>query len=155
MSQKVGIYAGRKNSDGNIEECCVAGDKPDFILLGTFEHFEHKMIFVGRVITNWMDKNPTDSLLFRERSFWDQGGFAEDEHGKNVWDEVAKAFPSLKDEIESLYRFLESDSDEEHYNVCSEIQDEVRIFCLYEGSKIDLKEVKKGNGEKLDLEIFI
>ena len=155
MNQKVGFYAGRINEDGNVEECCFAGEKPEFILIGNFEIFENKKEFVGRVITNRCDKYPTDSLLFRGKSVWDQAGIAEDEKGVNLWDAVAKEFPNLLSEIESLYEYLESDSDEEHYNLSKEIPDEIRLFCLYEGGVINLTEVKKGNGENLNLEIFL
>lgn len=155
MNQKVGFYGGKINEDGNIEECCFKGDKPEFILLGTFEMHENKKEFVGRVITNWFDKSPTDSLLFRGKSFWDLGGIAEDDKGLNLWDYVKKEYPNLLSEIESLYEFLELDSDEEHFNLSKEIPDEIRLFCLYEGSIINLTEVKKGNGENLNLEIFI
>lgn len=152
MIQKVGFYAGRINEDGNVDECCFSGEKPEFILIGTFDN---KKEFAGRVITNWCDKYPTDSLLFRGKSVWDQAGIAEDENGENLWAEVAKDFPNLLSEIESLYEYLESDSDEEHYNLSQEISDEIRLFCLYEGNVINLTEVKKGNGENLNLEIFI
>jgi hypothetical protein len=152
MENKVGFYAGRINNDDNIEECCFSGDKADFILLGTFDS---KNEFVGRVITNWIDKTPTDSLLFKGQSYWDLGGIAENENGINLWDEVLKEFPNLLSKIESLYEFLEVDSDDEHFNLSKEIPDEIRLFCLFEGKIVNLANVKKGNGENLRLELFL
>ena len=152
MKNKVGFYAGRIDVDGNIEECCFAGDKADFILLGTFDA---KNEFVGRAITNWCDNNGTDSLLFKGESLWDQGGIVEDANGNNLWDEVSIDFPNLESSIEALYEYLESDSDENHYNLSKEIPDKVRLFCLYEGRMINLSKVKKSNGENLNLDFFL
>jgi len=152
---KVGFYAGKFNEDDNIEECCYPGEKPDFILLGTFKNFNGKKDFVGRVITNWCDNLPTDSLIYEGKSVFDQGGIAEDEEGKDLWLNTSKDFPNLLTEIESLYDFLEIDSDEEHYNLCDEIPDEIRLYNLFEGQVINLNNVKKSNGEKLGLEIYL
>lgn len=152
MKNKVGFYAGRINSDGNIEECCFAGDKADFILLGTFDAEGE---FIGRVITNGCDNTPADSLLLKGQSFWDLGGIAENENEINLWDEIPKDLPNLLNDIESLYEFLEADSDEEHYNLSKVIPDEVRLFNLYEGKIVNLSNVKKGNGEYLCLELFL
>ena len=146
---KIGFYAGRVNEDDNIEECCYAGDKPDFIILGGFSYNE----FVGRVITNWCDKYPTDSLVYGEKKVIDQGGIAEDDNGDDLWNTVSKDFPNLLSEIETLYNYLESDSDEEHYNLSAEIPDEIRLFNLYEGNVIDLQKVKKGDGSNLGIEL--
>lgn len=146
---KIGFYAGRVNEDDNIEECCYAGDKPDFIILGGFSDNE----FVGRVITNWCDKYPTDSLVYGEKKVIDQGGIAEDDNGDDLWNTVSKDFPILLSEIETLYNYLESDYDEEHYNLSAEIPDEIRLFNLYEGNVIDLQKVKKGDGSNLGIEL--
>lgn len=151
---KIGFYAGKMNEDDNIEECCYAGDKPDFIILGGFTKNEGKNEFIGRVITNWCDKYPTDSLIYGGKNVIDQGGIAEDEEGNDLWLTVSKDFPNLLSEIETLYDFLETDSDEEHYNLRSEIPDEIRLFTLYEGNKIDIQNVKKGDGEKLGIEFY-
>jgi hypothetical protein len=152
---KIGFYAGKMNEDDNIEECCYAGDKPDFIILGGFTKNEKKNEFIGRVITNWCDKYPTDSLIYGGKNVIDQGGIAEDEDGNNLWITVSKDFPNLLSEIETLYDFLETDSDEEHYNLSSEIPDEIRLFTLYEGNKIDIQNVKKGDGSNLGIELYI
>ncbi len=152
MNNKVGFYSGKINVEGKIEECCFAGEKADFILVGTFDSNGE---FIGRVITNWCDNAPSDSLLFRGHSIWDQGGIAENENGINLWDEVSKEFPNLLGDIESLYEFLEAASDEEHYNLSKEIPDEIRLFSLFEGRTVNLSNVKKGNGEFLNLEIFL
>lgn len=152
MKIKVGFYAGKLNAEGNIEECCFPGEKADFIILGTFDYNDN---FTGRVITNWCDNMPTDSLLFRGQSVYDLGGIAENKHGLNLWDEVSKEFPNLLVYIESLYEYLEADSDEEHYSLSKEIPDGKRLFCLFEGKIVNLSKVKKGNGEFLNLEIFL
>jgi hypothetical protein len=155
MIQKVAFYAAKINEYGDLEECCYSGDKPDIILIGAIEKCETHSGFIGRVITNWCDKLPTDSLVFRGRSFYDQGGIAEDEDGNDIWQQVLKFYPDLQIEIEALYENLVIDCDEEHYNISQEIEDEIRMFCLYEGNHIDLSMVKKGNGEDLLVEIFI
>jgi hypothetical protein len=152
---KIGFYAGKVNEDDNIEECCYAGDKPDFIILGGFTKNEGKNEFIGRVITNWCDKYPTDSLIYGGKYVIDQGGIAEDEEGNDLWITVSKDFPNLLSEIETLYDFLETDSDEEHYNLSSEIPDEIRLFTLYEGNKIDIQNVKKGDGSNLGIELYL
>ena len=152
---KIGFYAGKMNEDDNIEECCYAGDKPDFIILGGFTKNEGKNEFIGRVITNWCDKYPTDSLIYGGKNVIDQGGIAEDEEGNDLWLTVSKDFPNLLKEITSLYDYLETDSDEEHYNLRSEIPDEIRLFNLYEGNKIDIQNVKKGDGSNLGIELYI
>lgn len=152
MNIKVGFYAGKCNAEGNIEECCFAGQKADIIILGTFDESDN---FTGRVITNLCDNSPTDTLLFRDQSVWDLGGIAENENGINLWDEVSKEFPNLLVDIDSLYEFLEADSDEEHYSLSKEIPDDKRLFCLFEGKIVNLSKVKKGNGEFLNLEIFL
>lgn len=152
---KIGFYAGKVNEDDNIEECCYAGDKPDFIILGGFANNEDKKEFIGRVITNWCDKYPTDSLVYGGKNVIDQGGIAEDEEGNDLWLTVSKDFPNLLSEIETLYDFLETDSDEEHYNLSSEIPDEIRLFNLYEGNKINLQNVKKGDGSNLGIELYL
>ena len=152
---KIGFYAGKMNEDDNIEECCYAGDKPDFIILGGFTKNEGKNEFIGRVITNWCDKYPTDSLIYGGKNVIDQGGIAEDEEGNDLWLTVSKDFPNLLKEITSLYDYLETDSDEEHYNLRSEIPDEIRLFTLYEGNKIDIQNVKKGDGSNLGIELYI
>ena len=152
---KIGFYAGKMNEDDNIEECCYAGDKPDFIILGGFTKNEGKNEFIGRVITNWCDKYPTNSLIYGGKNVIDQGGIAEDEEGNDLWLTVSKDFPNLLKEITSLYDYLETDSDEEHYNLRSEIPDEIRLFTLYEGNKIDIQNVKKGDGSNLGIELYI
>ncbi|WP_396167887.1 hypothetical protein [Flavobacterium sp.] len=152
---KIGFYAGKVNEDDNIEECCYAGDKPDFIILGGFTNNDGKKEFIGRVITNWCDKYPTDSLIYGGKYVIDQGGIAEDEEGNDLWITVSKDFPNLLSEIETLYDFLETDSDEEHYNLSSEIPDEIRLFTLYEGNKIDIQNVKKGDGSNLGIELYL
>ena len=152
---KIGFYAGKMNEDDNIEECCYAGDKPDFIILGGFTKNEEKNEFIGRVITNWCDKYPTDSLIYGGKNVIDQGGIAEDEDGNNLWITVSKDFPNLLNEINSLYDYLEIDEDNEHYNLSSEIPDEIRLFNLYEGNKIDIQNVKKGDGSNLGIELYI
>ena len=152
---KIGFYAGKVNEDDNIEECCYAGDKPDFIILGGFTNNDGKKEFIGRVITNWCDKYPTDSLIYGVKNVIEQGGFAEDEEGNNLWVTVSNDFPNLLSEIEILYNFLETDSDEEHYNLSSEIPDEIRLFTLYEGNKIDIQNVKKGDGSNLGIELYL
>jgi hypothetical protein len=152
---KIGFYAGKMNEDDNIEECCYAGDKPDFIILGGFTKNEKKNEFIGRVITNWCDKYPTDSLIYGGKNVIDQGGIAEDEDGNNLWITVSKDFPNLLNEINSLYDYLEIDEDNEHYNLSSEIPDEIRLFNLYEGNKIDIQNVKKGDGSNLGIELYI
>ena len=152
---KIGFYAGKVNEDDNIEECCYAGDKPDFIILGGFTNNDGKKEFIGRVITNWCDKYPTDSLVCGGKHVVDQGGIAEDEEGNDLWITVSKDFPNLLSEIEILYNFLETDSDEEHYNLSTEIPDEIRLFNLYEGNKIDLQKVKKGDGSNLGIELYL
>ena len=154
---KVGFYAGKINEDdGDIDECCYAGDKPDFIILGGFTNNNDKKEFVGRVITNWCDKYPSNSLVYGDKSVWDDGGIAEDENGNDLWISTSNDFPNLLSEIETLYEYLEIDSDdEEHYNLCEEIPDELRLNNLFEGEVINLKNVKKGNGFKLDLEIYL
>ncbi len=149
---KVGIYAGKIDEYSNIVECCFTNDQPDFIVIGTFDQSNN---FVGRVITNWCDKFPTDSLFFNGKSVWDQAGIAEDENGKNIWSEVIQEFPNLLNKIEALYDYLTTDADNEHYNISKDIPDEVRLFSLYEGNTINIIDVKKGNGEKLGLEIFL
>jgi hypothetical protein len=152
---KIGFYAGKVNEDDNIEECCYAGDKPDFIILGGFTNNDGKKEFIGRVITNWCDKYPTDSLIYGGKYVIDQGGIAEDEEGNDLWITVSKDFPNLLSEIETLYDFLETDSDEEHYNLSVEIPDEIRLFTLYEGNKIDIQNVKKGDGSNLGIELYL
>ncbi len=152
---KIGFYAGKMNEDDNIEECCYAGDKPDFIILGGFINNDGKKEFIGRVITNWCDKYPTDSLIYGGKNVIDQGGIAEDEDGNDLWITVSKDFPNLLSEIETLYDFLETDSDEEHYNLSVEIPDEIRLFTLYEGNKIDLQNIKKGDGSNLGIELYL
>jgi hypothetical protein len=154
---RVGFYAGKINEDdGDIDECCYAGDKPDFIILGGFTNNDDKKEFVGRVITNWCDKYPTNSLVYGDKSVWDDGGIAEEENGNDLWISTSNDFPNLLSEIETLYEYLEIDSDdEEHYNLCEEIPDELRLNNLFEGEVINLKNVKKGNGFKLDLEIYL
>jgi hypothetical protein len=152
---KIGFYAGRVNEDDNIEECCNAGDQPDFIILGGFQNIDDKKEFVGRVITNWCDKYPTDSLVYGDKIVLDQGGIAEDEDGNDLWISVSNKFPNLLNEINSLYDFLEIDSDDEHYNLSVEIPEEIRLFNLYEGYHMDIQEVEKGNGEKLGIEFYL
>lgn len=152
---KVGFYAGKLNEDDNIEEYCFAGEQPDFILLGGFRDYNGKKEFVGRVITNWCDKYPTDSLLYDGKNVNDSGGFAEDEDGSNLWDIVSNEFPNLLNEINALYDYLEIDDDDEHYNLCMEIPDDIRLFNLYEGNYVNLQEVKKGNGENLGIDFYL
>jgi hypothetical protein len=153
---KVGFYAGKVNEDdGDIDECCYAGEKPDFIVLGGFTNKNDKKVFVGRVITNWCDKYPSESLVYGDKSVWDIGGIAEDENGIDLWISTSNDFPNLFSEIEALYEYLEIDSDEEHYNLSKEIPDELRLSYLFEGETINLKNVKKGNGFKLDLELVL
>ncbi len=152
---KIGFYAGKVNEDDNVEECCYAGDKPDFIILGGFTNNDGKKEFTGRVITNWCDKYPTDSLIYGDKNVIDQGGYAEDEDGNDLWVTVSNYFPNLQSEIETLYNFLVTDSDEEHYNLSTEIPDEIRLFNLYEGNKIDLQKVKKGDGSNLGIELHL
>jgi len=152
---KVGFYAGKYNDSENLEECCFAGDKPDFILLGTFKNLNGKKDFVGRVITNWCDDLPTDSLIYEGKSVFDQGGIAEDEEGNDLWLSASKDFPNLLTEIESLYDYLEIDFDEEHYNLSKEIPDELRLYNLFEGQIVNLNEVKKSNGFKLGIEVYL
>ena len=149
---KVGIYACKIDEYCNNVELCFAGDRPDFIVIGTFDQSKN---FVGRVITNWCDKSPTDSLIFNGKSFWDQAGIAEDENGNNLWLEVSNNFSNLFSKIESLYDYLCIDTDKVHYNIAKEIPDEFRLFCLFEGNTINLINVKKDNGEKLGVEIFL
>ena len=150
---KTGVYACKIDEYGNTVECCYAGDKPDFILIGIFDQ---NKCFIGRVITNWCDKYPSDSLFFRNKSIWDQGGLAVDENGENIWEEVSKEFPDLLREIESLYEyFITDEEDEEYYNLSKEIPKEIRLFYLYEGYTVNLSNVKKGNGEKLGVELFL
>jgi hypothetical protein len=155
LETKVGFYAGKYNDSENIEECCFAGDKPDFILLGTFKDFNGKKDFVGRIITNWCDKYSTDSLIFEGKSVWDHGGIAEDEKGNDLWIQVSRDFPNLFSQIESLYDLLESDEDEQHYNLSEEIPDELRLYNLFEGQIINLNEVKKSNGVDLGIELYL
>lgn len=152
---KIGFYAGRVNEDDNIEECCNAGDQPDFIILGGFQNKDNKKEFVGRIITNWCDKYPTDSLLYNGQSVIDSGGVAEDEEGNDLWEDVSNEFPNVLNEINSLYEYLEIDEDDEHYNLSSEIPDEIRLFNLYEGYYMDIQDVEKGNGEKLGIEFYL
>ena len=54
-----------------------------------------------------------------------------------------------------MYNFLETDSDEEHYNLSTEIPDEIRLFNLYEGYYMNIQDVEKGNGEKLAIEFYL
>jgi hypothetical protein len=124
---KIGFYAGRVNEDDNIEECCNAGDQPDFIILGGFKNKDNKK---------------------------DSGGVAEDEDGHDLWEDVSNEFSNLLNEINSLYEYLEIDEDDEHYNLSSEIPEEIRLFNLYEGYYMDIQEVEKGNGEKLGIEFY-
>lgn len=152
---KIGFYAGKNNDDNNNEECCNAGDQPDYILLGGFQKRNGKNEFVGRVITNWCDKYPTDSLMYNGQSVIDSGGVAEDEDGHDLWEDVSNEFPNLLNEINSLYEYLEIDEDDEHYNLSSEIPDEIRLFNLYEGYYMDIQDVEKGNGEKLGIEFYL
>ena len=152
---KVGFYAGKNNEDGNNEECCNVGDKPDYVLLGGFKDNNGNKEFVGRVITNWCDKYPTDSLIYNGKSVVDQGGIAEDENGIELWDVVSNEFPNLLNEINALYDYLEIDEDEEHYNISSEIPDELRLFNLYEGYYVNLQDIKKGNGENLGVDFWL
>ncbi len=42
IKQKVGFYLGKIKEDGNVVECYFADEKPEFILIGTFETFENK-----------------------------------------------------------------------------------------------------------------
>ena len=155
LQTKIGFYAGKYNASDNIEECCYPGDKPDFILLGTFKNFNGKQDFVGRVITNWCDDLPTDSLIYEGKSVFDQGGIAEDKEGNDLWLIASKDFPNLLTEIESLYDYLEIDSDEEHYNLSKEIPDELRLYNLFEGQIVNLNEVKKSNGSDLGIELYL
>lgn len=152
---KVGFYAGKNNDDDNNEECCNAGDQPDYVLLGGFKDNNGKKEFVGRVITNWCDKYPTDSLIYNGKSVIDSGGFAEDEDGSDLWDLASNEFPNLLNEINALYDYLEIDQDDEHYNLSMEIPDEIRLYNLYEGEYINLQEVKKGNGENLGIDFWL
>jgi hypothetical protein len=46
MNQKVRFYSGKIKEDGNVEECYFADEKPEFILIGTFETFENKKICI-------------------------------------------------------------------------------------------------------------
>lgn len=149
---KVGIYACKIDEYSNTVESCFEGDRPDFIVIGTFDQSKN---FVGRVITNWCDKFPTDSLVFNGKSYWDQAGIAEDENGNNIWLEVSNNFSYLLSKIESLYDYLCIDTDEVHYNIAKEIPDEFRLFSLFEGNTINLMNVKKDNGEKLGVEIIL
>ena len=155
LETKIGFYAGKYNDSENIEECCYPGEKPDFILLGTFKNFNGKKDFVGRVITNWCDDLPTDSLIYEGKSVFDQGGIAEDKEGNDLWLIASKDFPNLLTEIESLYDYLEIDSDEEHYNLSKEIPDELRLYNLFEGQIVNLNEVKKSNGLNLGIELYL
>jgi len=152
---KVGFYAGRNNDDDNNEECCNLGDQPDYILLGGFKENNGKKEFVGRVITNWCDKYPTDSLIYNGKTVIDSAGIAEDEDGTDLWETASNEFPNLLSEITSLYDYLEIDEDEEHYNLSSEIPDELRLYNLYEGNFVNLQEVKKGNGENLGIDFWL
>lgn len=152
---KVGFYAGKNNDDDNNEECCNAGDQPDYVLLGGFKDNNGKKEFVGRVITNWCDKYPTDSLMYNGKTVIDSGGVAEDEDGHDLWEAASNEFPNLLNEINSLYEYLEIDEDDEHYNLSSEIPDEIRLFNIYEGYYMDIQEVEKGNGEKLGIEFYL
>jgi hypothetical protein len=149
---RIGIYASKKDEYGNMVECCIKGEQPDLILIGTFDTNSE---FVGRVITNWCDKYPTDSLQFRGNAFYDQGGIAEDENGVNNWLIVEKEFPSLLKKIEALYIYLEIDGDEEHYNLGKEIPDNIRLFHLFEGRNINLINVRKSDGFNLNVEISL
>jgi hypothetical protein len=152
---KIGFYAGRINEDDNNEECCNAGDQPDYILLGGFQKKNGKNEFIGRVITNWCDKYPTDSLMYNGKSTIDSGGVAEDEDGTDLWISTSNEFPNLLNEINSLYDYLEIDEDDEHYNLSSEIPDEIRLFNLYEGYYVNIQDVEKGNSEKLGIEFYL
>lgn len=152
---KVGFYAGKVNEDGNVEECCYAGDQPDFIIMGGFNVKDKNKEFDGRVITNWCDKYPTDSLVNGNKIVIDQGGIAEDEDGNDLWISTTNEFPNLLNEINSLYDFLEIDSDDEHYNLSAEITDDLRLFNIYEGYHMDIQNVQKGNGEKLGIDFWL
>jgi len=155
LETKIGFYAGKYNDLENIEECFYPGEKPDFILLGTFKNFNGKKDFIGRVIANGCDDLPTDSLIYEGKSVFDQGGIAEDEEGNDLWLIASKDFPNLLTEIESLYDYLEIDSDEEHYNLSKEIPDELRLYNLFEGQIVNLNEVKKSNGSDLGIELYL
>ena len=72
-----------------------------------------------------------------------------------MWLIASKDFPNLLTEIESLYDYLEIDSDEEHYNLSKEIPDELRLYNLFEGQIVNLNEVKKSNGSDLGIELYL
>ena len=72
-----------------------------------------------------------------------------------MWLIASKDFPNLLTEIESLYDYLEIDSDEEHYNLSKEIPDELRLYNLFEGQIVNLNEVKKSNGLNLGIELYL
>jgi len=44
MNQKVRFYSGKIEENGHVEECYFADEKPELILIGTFETFENKKI---------------------------------------------------------------------------------------------------------------
>lgn len=129
--------------------------KPDFIAMGIVVKKNSVNEFIGRVITNWCDKYPTDSLLYDGKSTNDMGGIAEDVDGNNLWEIVQLQYPYLLPGIDELYNYLEIDADDEHYNLSSEIPDELRLFNIYEGSYLDFSSVKKGNGESLGVQFYL
>ena len=151
----VGFYAGKINDYENVEECCFAGEKPDFIAMGIVLKHNGENEFIGKVITNWCDKYPSDSLLYNGKSTVDMGGIAEDDNGNNLWETVQLQYPHLLPGIDELYNYLEIDADDEHYNLSAEIPDELRLFNIYEGSFIDFSSVKKGSGETLGVQFYL
>lgn len=146
----VRMYAGMIDDDGDVHECCYPGAQPDIIVIGKFDNNEE---FMGIVIANWCDKYPTDTLIFRDKIVIDIGGWAEDEAGNNLWDDVLKYDSEFQSKIERFYDYLEIDSDDEHRNIRQEITDDIRLSVLYEGRSINLENVKKGNGYELGLKI--
>ena len=160
--ERFGIYVGYFEEDNDLNEITSGSEgRADLILIGTFNE---KNEFVGFVITNWCDKYSTDTLIFNNKTVWDVGGYAEDEEGNDLWVEVKKQDPDFWSKIEVFYEYLNSDEDDDHYNLGKAILDESRLFHGFSGSSIpmdgskgidgfsiNLLNVKTSNGFKLNL----
>jgi hypothetical protein len=158
---KIGIYAGFFDDDKDLHEMISVGDKPDVIIIGSFND---KKIFNGIIKANWCDKFYTDTLLFNGKYAFENGGFAEDSEGNNLWDEINLIDSAFQSKIESFFEYLIIDSDQEHFNIKMNIPMESRLFqglnnnpistdgsTDAEGYAINLGNVKLSNGYKLQI----
>lgn len=146
VSYPVGFYAGKIDESGDVIECCFEGDNPDIILMGSIDA---NGSFLGKVITNYCDKYPTESVVLDNASLWDT-----EDDAAQLWSKILEKDGSFQTNIKSLFDFLVNDDSEEYFILSQEIPDDKRLFCLFSGCSINLNEVRKGDGSKLGVEVF-